>query len=64
MGSAIFLHLAREDFSPTEGCVALSRPDLLRLLALAEPGSAVEVVASRPARPEACRRRRPRPPPT
>lgn len=44
MGSAIFLHLAREDFSPTEGCVALSRPDLLRLLALAEPGSAVEIV--------------------
>jgi L,D-peptidoglycan transpeptidase YkuD (ErfK/YbiS/YcfS/YnhG family) len=32
-GSAIFLHLAREDYAPTEGCVALSLPDLLALLA-------------------------------
>lgn len=32
-GSAIFLHLARPDFAPTEGCVALARPELLRLLA-------------------------------
>jgi L,D-peptidoglycan transpeptidase YkuD (ErfK/YbiS/YcfS/YnhG family) len=28
-GSAIFLHLARPDFSPTEGCIALA-PDHLR----------------------------------
>ena len=33
MGSAIFLHVARPDFAPTEGCVALSREDLTRLLA-------------------------------
>ncbi|MGD0105462.1 MAG: L,D-transpeptidase family protein [Rhodopila sp.] len=33
-GSAIFLHLARADFSPTEGCVALAPPDLRRVLAL------------------------------
>lgn len=32
MGSAIFLHLARPDFSPTEGCIALPLPDLLALL--------------------------------
>ena len=32
-GSAIFLHLARADFGPTEGCVALARADLLALLA-------------------------------
>jgi L,D-peptidoglycan transpeptidase YkuD (ErfK/YbiS/YcfS/YnhG family) len=32
-GSAIFLHLARPDFAPTEGCVALALPDLLALLA-------------------------------
>ena len=46
MGSAIFLHLARPDRSPTEGCVALARPDLLRLLAEAEPGAAVEIRAA------------------
>lgn len=32
-GSAIFLHLARDGLAPTEGCVALPGPDLLRLLA-------------------------------
>jgi L,D-peptidoglycan transpeptidase YkuD (ErfK/YbiS/YcfS/YnhG family) len=31
-GSAIFMHLARAGYTPTEGCVALSRPDMLRLL--------------------------------
>jgi len=31
-GSAIFMHLARPDYSPTAGCIALSLPDLLKLL--------------------------------
>jgi L,D-peptidoglycan transpeptidase YkuD (ErfK/YbiS/YcfS/YnhG family) len=31
-GSAIFMHLARTGYTPTEGCVALSRRDMLRLL--------------------------------
>lgn len=31
-GSAIFLHLARENYAPTEGCVALSLEDLLAVL--------------------------------
>lgn len=31
-GSAIFLHVARPDFAPTEGCVALALPDLLAVL--------------------------------
>jgi len=31
-GSAIFLHCARADFAPTEGCVALRPDDLRRLL--------------------------------
>lgn len=31
-GSAIFLHLARPGFLPTEGCVALRRDDMLKLL--------------------------------
>ncbi len=33
LGSAIFLHVARPDYGPTEGCVALDRDDLLTLLA-------------------------------
>ena len=32
-GSAIFLHVARPDYTPTAGCVALSRSDLLEALA-------------------------------
>ncbi len=32
MGSAIFLHVARVDFAPTEGCIALALPDLQMLL--------------------------------
>ena len=31
-GSAIFLHVARPDLAPTEGCVALALPDLLAVL--------------------------------
>ncbi len=31
-GSAVFLHLARENFGPTAGCVAMTKPVMLRLL--------------------------------
>jgi L,D-peptidoglycan transpeptidase YkuD (ErfK/YbiS/YcfS/YnhG family) len=31
-GSAIFLHCARGDYQPTEGCIAVAKRDLLRLL--------------------------------
>ena len=31
-GSAIFFHLAHADYRPTEGCVAISRQDMLWLL--------------------------------
>jgi len=31
-GSAIFLHVARPDFAPTAGCIALALPDLLACL--------------------------------
>ncbi len=43
MGSAIFLHLARPDFSPTEGCVACAKEDLLALLSVAKPGDLLEI---------------------
>jgi L,D-peptidoglycan transpeptidase YkuD (ErfK/YbiS/YcfS/YnhG family) len=44
-GSAIFLHVARPDMSPTDGCVALSRADLLEYLSAAALGSGVCVAA-------------------
>jgi hypothetical protein len=43
-GSAIFLHVARPDYSSTEGCVACGLDDLLALLAAAKPGDVLEIV--------------------
>ena len=31
-GSAVFIHVAREDFSPTAGCLALRKEDLLMII--------------------------------
>lgn len=45
LGSAIFLHVAKPDYHPTEGCVALALPDLLALLAVAGPGDRLVVQA-------------------
>jgi L,D-peptidoglycan transpeptidase YkuD (ErfK/YbiS/YcfS/YnhG family) len=43
-GSAIFVHLARPGLTPTEGCIALERADLLALLRQARPGDALLVL--------------------
>jgi L,D-peptidoglycan transpeptidase YkuD (ErfK/YbiS/YcfS/YnhG family) len=45
-GSAIFVHLAHADFRPTQGCVALARENLERLLEMANLGDAIEVVTA------------------
>jgi L,D-peptidoglycan transpeptidase YkuD (ErfK/YbiS/YcfS/YnhG family) len=42
-GSAIFVHLARPDYGPTQGCVALSREDLLQALAQFAPANRLVV---------------------
>jgi L,D-peptidoglycan transpeptidase YkuD (ErfK/YbiS/YcfS/YnhG family) len=42
-GSAIFLHVAREGYAPTEGCIAVSPATMRRLLPLLRPGSVVRV---------------------
>lgn len=42
-GSAIFLHIARSGYAPTEGCIALALPDLVDLLHAADQGSTVRV---------------------
>ena len=55
-GSAIFLHVAREGYAATQGCVALAREDLLELLPLLTPSTRLRVLSlssadSRPAAP-------------
>ncbi|MGK2741766.1 L,D-transpeptidase family protein [Tepidicaulis sp. LMO-SS28] len=46
-GSAIFFHLAREEedggYGPTEGCIALSRADMLKVLKLCGPGDTMRI---------------------
>lgn len=45
LGSAIFMHVAKPEYAPTEGCVALALPDLLDLLGQCAPGDVLEVQA-------------------
>lgn len=42
-GSAIFMHVARDDLKPTAGCVALRRADILKVLPLLRQGSTMLV---------------------
>lgn len=42
-GSAIFLHLAREGYAPTEGCVAVSPDDMRRLAPFLRKGARLTV---------------------
>ena len=42
-GSAIFFHLQTPECGPTEGCVALSRPDMLNLLRLISDKTTLEI---------------------
>ncbi|MBI2256337.1 MAG: L,D-transpeptidase family protein [Proteobacteria bacterium] len=46
MGSAVFVHLARPDYGPTEGCIAFARADLEAILASLGPQD--RVVVERP----------------
>ncbi|OLP60457.1 hypothetical protein BJF93_14610 [Xaviernesmea oryzae] len=43
-GSAIFLHLIRPGYQPTEGCIALEPLHMRRLLAFLRPGTLVKVL--------------------
>lgn len=45
-GSAVFLHVAHDDWSPTAGCIAFRREDLLAILAQVTTSDAVVVRAS------------------
>jgi L,D-peptidoglycan transpeptidase YkuD (ErfK/YbiS/YcfS/YnhG family) len=42
-GSAVFLHVARADFSPTAGCVSMTRAAMLRLLARLGPETRIVI---------------------
>lgn len=46
-GSAIFIHIAQPDYSPTEGCIALNCDDLLALLADITPETTLLIAPTR-----------------
>jgi L,D-peptidoglycan transpeptidase YkuD (ErfK/YbiS/YcfS/YnhG family) len=45
-GSAIFMHLAQDNYDPTEGCVALAKADMVTLLAFCGPDTVMEIKES------------------
>ncbi len=42
-GSAIFFHIARPDFAPTEGCVAVRLADMIRILAVCSTSTVLRI---------------------
>ena len=44
-GSCIFMHIARPDYTPTEGCIALGHDDLLTILQQCDSGMTIEISA-------------------
>jgi L,D-peptidoglycan transpeptidase YkuD (ErfK/YbiS/YcfS/YnhG family) len=44
-GSAIFMHVAGPGMKPTEGCIALSRDHLLRLIECAPRGATITILS-------------------
>jgi L,D-peptidoglycan transpeptidase YkuD (ErfK/YbiS/YcfS/YnhG family) len=43
LGSAVFIHVARDAYGPTAGCVALRRNDLVRMLARIGPKTRIQI---------------------
>ncbi|HWA64304.1 MAG TPA: L,D-transpeptidase family protein [Candidatus Paceibacterota bacterium] len=43
VGSAIFLHLARDGYPPTDGCIAVSLSDMTELLALVDANTLIKI---------------------
>jgi len=45
-GSAIFIHIAREGYKPTAGCIALKKEDLLEILPSLTPDTSIKIAES------------------
>ena len=43
-GSAIFLHLAKKDFSPTSGCIALKKKCLFEIIEKLDVSNRIRIV--------------------
>jgi L,D-peptidoglycan transpeptidase YkuD (ErfK/YbiS/YcfS/YnhG family) len=43
-GSAIFLHVAKENYKPTAGCIALKKKDLMYLLSVIKKDNKIKII--------------------
>ena len=43
-GSAIFIHLSKGNYSPTQGCIALNKDDLIEILATLKPSDKIRII--------------------
>ena len=43
-GSAIFLHVAKENYKPTAGCIALKKKDLMHLLSVIKKDNKIKII--------------------
>ena len=43
-GSAIFIHIAKNNYSPTRGCIAISKRDMKKLLANINKNSKILII--------------------
>jgi L,D-peptidoglycan transpeptidase YkuD (ErfK/YbiS/YcfS/YnhG family) len=42
-GSAIFIHIAKNNYKPTAGCVALKKSDLIKLLQTIKKNTKIKI---------------------
>ena len=42
-GSAVFMHIAKKNYSPTAGCVALKKNDLIKLLEIIKKNTKIKI---------------------
>ena len=45
-GSAIFIHIAKNNYKPTKGCIALRKIDLIKLLQIIKKNTKIKISAS------------------
>ena len=43
-GSAIFIHIAKKNFQPTQGCIALNKNELIKLVKSIKKNTAVKII--------------------
>ena len=43
-GSAIFIHVAKKNFQPTQGCIALNKSELIKLVKSIKKNSVVNII--------------------